>query len=91
MNIKKQITLKIVIKTGKEISIETSRYTGATSEMTKDERVDFMKNECIRIGESNYIFIDELRKNIEKSVENMLIEKNNGLIINTKSVSIISN
>lgn len=91
MNIKKQFTLKIIVKTGKEISIETSRYTGATAEMTREEKVDFMKNECIRVGENNYIFIDEIRKSIELLLEKNLIEKNQELVINTKSLSILSN
>jgi hypothetical protein len=76
MNIRKQATFKITIKSGKEIKIESLHYTNATEEMSNDEKKEFLQNECLRIDENKYLKLIEISKVLEDAVYNKLLEIN---------------
>ena len=77
MNIKRQSTIKTVIKVTKKngIEVEFSRYSSATSSQTNEERKEHFKSEGFVLSNGKPLYLEEIQKAFQTSLISLIESK----------------
>lgn len=77
VNIKRQSTLKTVIKCTKKngVEIEFSRYSNASPSQTNEERLEHIKSEGFILSNGNPLYLEEIQKAFESSLLSLIASK----------------
>ena len=77
VHIKRQSTLKTVIKCTKKngVEVEFSRYTGASESQSPEERKEFMSHEGFVLPNGQILYLDDIQLAFSKALDVVLESK----------------
>lgn len=84
INIKRQSTIKTVIKVSKRggVDVSMTRYSGASTSQSNEERAEYISNEGFVLPNGEKLFLKEIQETIQIALDSLIESKINGNEVN---------